>query len=139
MNIGALMTQILRDHRKLVDFVRFLAVGGLNTLFGYSFYALLIWLGLQPEIALLIATVTAVMFNFITYGRLAFGMPLEGPNLVRFIATYATLYAVNAALLRLLITLEVSPYLAQIILTPLMSLCSFTSMRYFVFRAHRPS
>ena len=116
-------------------FFRFLAVGGLNTLFGYGLYALFLWIALPPEIALLLATVLGVLFNFVSYGRLAFGGRLTGSTLVRFIGTYVFFFCVNAILLRLLVNSGVSAYAAQLVLMPPLIVCSFLTMRFLVFRA----
>jgi putative flippase GtrA len=44
--------------------LRFLLVGVLNTAFGYLLFALLLALGLKVPLALLLATVGGVLFNF---------------------------------------------------------------------------
>ncbi|MFM6404510.1 MAG: GtrA family protein, partial [Microcystis sp.] len=53
-------------------FVRFLLVGVINTLFGYSVFALMICLGLDYRYSLLIATICGVLFNFKTIGGIVF-------------------------------------------------------------------
>jgi putative flippase GtrA len=118
--------------------IRFLAVGGLNTAFGYGLYAFLIWVKLPPEVALLLGTVGGVLFNFVTYGKLAFNRPINRGNLVRFLANYAVLYVVNAIPLHLMVARGLSAYLAQLILMPLMVIVSFFSLRYFVFLQQKP-
>ena len=55
--------------RTQIQFVKFLLVGALNTAFGYGIYALLIWFGLRPFLAVGLATVLAVLFNFQSTGR----------------------------------------------------------------------
>lgn len=122
-----------------VRLARFVAVGGINTVFGYSLYAALIWAGVPAEIALLLSTVLGVLFNFVTYGRLAFGRPLDRHSLVRFIATYVVFYGINALLLRVLLAAGNSPYLAQLILLVPMTLGTFLAQRYFVFRVRAGS
>ena len=47
-------------------FMRFILIGIPNTAFGYSLYALLIFLGLRYDLAILIATILGVLFNFKT-------------------------------------------------------------------------
>ncbi|MHC5824813.1 MAG: GtrA family protein, partial [Nostoc sp.] len=42
-------------------FIRFLIVGGINTLFGYSLFALLILLNFHYEIAALISTACGIL------------------------------------------------------------------------------
>ncbi|NCQ92050.1 MAG: hypothetical protein GPI94_15420 [Microcystis aeruginosa LG13-03] len=62
--------KLLKKHR----FVRFLLVGVLNTIFGYSLFAVLILIGLNYKYAVLIGTIQGVLFNFQTTGRLVFGL-----------------------------------------------------------------
>jgi putative flippase GtrA len=57
------------------SFVRFLAVGVLNTAFGYAFFALLVWAGLWYPAAAAASTIGGIVFNFNTTGRLVFGRP----------------------------------------------------------------
>jgi putative flippase GtrA len=115
--------------------IRFLAVGGLNTLFGYCLFAFLIWVGLSPQVALILGTIIGPMFNFVTYGKLAFGQALSHRNLPRFIAVYVIFYLINAGQLHVFVDrLHFSAYITQLIATPILSLGMFFSLRFFVFR-----
>ena len=53
-------------------FFRFLAIGVLNTLVGYGLFSLLVLIRLAPGVALLVATVLGVLFNYFTTGQLVF-------------------------------------------------------------------
>src|SRR6478736_5692689 len=75
-------------------FFRFLVVGGINTLFGYCIFAVLILSGLWYPVAALISTVAAVPFNFKSYGALVFGRH-DNALLFRFFAVYGICYAVG--------------------------------------------
>ena len=46
-------------------FVKFLFVGGLNTLFGYVVFALLVLAGLEDQTALVIAYFIGVIWNYL--------------------------------------------------------------------------
>ncbi|MDT7950942.1 MAG: GtrA family protein [Acetobacteraceae bacterium] len=120
--------------RRLADekLVRFLAVGGLNALFGYAMFALGVLVGLPPEVALLVATVLGVLFNFITTGRLVFGVS-NRRLLPRFCLVYGAVYLLNSAVLRLLVVAGVSPFLAQAGLVPISAAVTFLLMKSFVF------
>lgn len=77
-----------------VQFVKFLFVGGLNTLFGYGVFAFFIWLGFNDVLAPLFATIINVLFNFITYGNIVF----KNNNwrlIFRFFAVYSIVYVSN--------------------------------------------
>lgn len=117
--------------------LRFGAVGIFNTAFGYAIYFGLVRLGLLPEIALLIATVLGAIFNFFTTGRLVFGNADNGLFL-RFVAAYAAVYFVNAAVLRLAIGLGADPLVAQAVILPFSTLGTFVVMRVLVFREAKP-
>ena len=54
------------------EFTKFIFVGVLNTIVGYSFYALFIYLGFDYKVSVFLATVLGVLFNFQTIGRLVF-------------------------------------------------------------------
>ena len=121
--------------RSWLHLIRFLAVGGLNTLFGYVLFAFLIWTGLPPQAALIVGTIIGPMFNFVTYGKLAFRQGLSHRSLPRFMAVYVGFYLINAGQLHIFVgLLHYSAYITQLIATPIMALGMFFSLRYFVFR-----
>jgi putative flippase GtrA len=117
-------------------FARFLAVGLLNTAFGYALYAGGLFLGLRPEVALLVATVLGVCFNFLTTGRLVFA-DRDQNRIVRFVLAYAVSYLFNVAMLRGLLAVGASPLVAQALVLPLMVVLTFVLMRAFVFRERK--
>jgi len=87
-------------------FVVFLLVGGLNTLFGYGLFALLMFLGLHYALALFVATVVGVMFNFKSTGALVFKSN-DNRLVLRFVLGYVVVYFVNLAGIRCLEALGV--------------------------------
>ncbi|MBN8939084.1 MAG: GtrA family protein [Rhizobiales bacterium] len=125
--------RLLRD-APLRRFVLFLAVGVLNTVFGYGLYFGLSLTGLLPEMALLFATIVGVLFNFLTTGRLVFDNR-DRRKFGRFIGVYAAIYVLNALLLRGLISAGFSPQLSQLLLLPAIVVVNFAAMRLFVFQS----
>lgn len=113
-------------------FYVFLVVGGLNTLFGYAMFSMLVWLALPYPLALLLAQVLGVLFNFRTTGRIVFANR-DNRLLVKFFGVYALLYLVNLVLLKLLIALDLSVYFASALLILPMALLSFALNKKFVF------
>lgn len=95
-------------------FIRYLLVGGINTLFGYSVFALLIFFGWHYSIALFFATVAGVVFNFQTFGIFVFGK-YEWRLIWRFSAVYGILYGVNVLLVFLLLFFLLNVYVANAI------------------------
>ena len=99
-------------HNPRFAFLRFIAVGGLNTVFGYSVYTLLYLLGLTPHSALAGAFCVGVIWNYFTHARLVFatkGLSRMPP----YILAYVVLYFLNAAGLEALLGAGVSPVVAQ--------------------------
>lgn len=120
-------------HRLDSRFVRFLLVGGLNTAFGYGFFALLIALKLPVPLAVLISNIGAVLFNFRSTGRLVFGSR-DNRLLWRFVANYGVMYALNLAALEGLMHLGLGVYAASALLILPLAIVSFTLNKTFVFR-----
>ena len=114
------------------QFGRFLAVGLLNTLFGYVVFAVLILAGVPPMPALVLTYVVGVTFNYFTTGRLVF-RGRQGAFL-RFVAAYVVIYLVNLALYRLAEELGAAPLLAQALCLPPVAVFSFLLFRLHVFR-----
>ena len=113
-------------------FARFLAVGGLNTVFGYSLFAVFILIGMPTAAALAAGTVLGMLFNFKSFGTLVFGNK-DARLLPRFALFYAVQYLVNLISLRWLQSLGLSALIAQLILIVPLSLASFLLMRRLVF------
>jgi len=113
--------------------VRFLAVGVLNTAFGYAIFAGGVLAGLSSGIALAIAMVIGVIFNFFTLGRLVFDSR-DPTRLPRFVGVYALTYVVNLGMLTLWEKAGVGPLLAQLACLPVTVSLTFVLMRFLVFR-----
>lgn len=118
---------------EIVRLIRFIAVGILNSAFGYGLYAILIRVGIIPEIALLVATMLGVIFNFATTARLVFRSS-DNRLFFRFVAVYAVIYVCNAIALRILVNSGINPFTAQAMLMPLSVIGTFAIMRAFVFQ-----
>ena len=130
------MRKILR-HAKSRRFVRFLAVGVLNTAFGYGVFALLVIAGLNSGLALAIATMAGVFFNYFTTGRFVFAN--RGHALLpRFALAYAFSYGINLGLLKLFEHAGLPSLAAQAICLPLIVVLSFVLLRLFVFGPRNP-
>ena len=89
------------DTIKNSKLIKFLLVGMINSLFGYTVFSLLIFLKLLDyNIALLIATICGVLFNFKTTGTIVFK---NGNNtlIIRFITVYLFIYVINLLFLQI--------------------------------------
>lgn len=121
-------------NKTLRQIVAFIAVGVLNTAFGYGIFAAAILIGLPEALSLAIATVLGMLFNFVTIGSLVFNNR-DFRLLGRFVGVYVSLYLANLALLRGGIALGLGPLVSQAICLVPVSTGSFILGKYFVFRA----
>jgi putative flippase GtrA len=115
--------------------IRFLTAGILNTAFGYVIYAVLVFVGVPYLLALLMATVAGVIFNYFSFGRIVFDGHGNWFVFGKFVIAYAAIYGVNAVLLRTLTRdFLLSPYLGQVICIPLSVVLSWILMNYWVYK-----
>ncbi len=115
------------------QFVRFLFVGGLNTLVGYSLFAVLIFVGLHYTIAAFIGTVLGVLFNFKTTGKFVFDSH-DNRLLWKFFGVYGLMYLLNIIGLYFLDILIKNIYISGAVLIFPMALVGFVLNKRFVFR-----
>ena len=73
------------------NFIKFILVGILNTIFGYSIFAICNFLGFHYTLSTLITTILGVLFNFKTTGIIVF-LNNDNKKLLRFIAVYCFNY-----------------------------------------------
>jgi putative flippase GtrA len=107
-------------------------VGILNTLFSYSIYAFLLFIGLSYWGAATLSAIIGVIFNFKTTGRLVFGnqnnqliFRFIGVNVVNYIFGISGLWIFNAC--------GANMYFAGIIMIPPSALLSYVLSKKFVF------
>jgi len=95
-------------------FQKYIIIGGVNTLFGYSVFAIFLFLGFHYSLSVLIATVLGVFFNFQTYGKLVFRS--HSNHLIgKFILVYVLIYFINVLLIALLDFFRVDLFIAGVI------------------------
>jgi len=114
------------------SFARFLIVGLLNSLFGYSIFALLLFIGIHYTIATLTATILGVLFNFKTIGVLVF-KNAKNSLIVKFVLVYTVTYLINIACLKVFSMLSINLYLAGLLMLAPMALVTFVMSKRFVF------
>lgn len=121
---------LLTKERK--RFILFLVVGGVNTLFGYSLYALLLYLHLHYALASLLATIGGVLFNFKTTGIIVFKNN-NNRLLVRFMAVYSVTYLINLGCLKVFSSFNANMYIAGAVFILPMALLTFVLQKKCVF------
>ena len=113
-------------------FLRFLIAGGVNMLFGLSVYSLAIVVHAPVWVALLLANVAGVAFNFFTTGAYVFRSLLLS-RFPRFVAAYLALYLINWALITWLQMWIPNPIYAQATLTIPLAMFSYVLLLRLVF------
>ncbi len=115
-------------------FVKFLFVGAINTLFGYSMYALFVTFGFNPSNALLISYILGVFWNFKTTGSIVFRNK-DNKLIFKFFISYVFTYYVNSISLNFLIdNLHINKYVAEALLIPPVAVLSFVIFKTFIFK-----
>ncbi len=128
--------------------IRYLAVGGFNTVFGYGLYAWFTWLlkGVLPhayELAYLLSNMISITVAFLGYKWFVFRT--KGNYLrewIRCVTVYSTAIGLNLLGLPLLVTLiskfpaykTTAPYLAGIITTAFTVMMSFFGHKHISFK-----
>jgi putative flippase GtrA len=116
------------------QFIKFLFVGGLNTLFGYGAFAFFLTLHVHYSLAALLSTLLGILFNFKTYGALVFRNS-DNRLLFKFLGVYGTTYLLAVSSIAVLKSFHMSPFAAGAILAVPMALISFFLNRRFVFKS----
>ena len=114
------------------QFIKFIFVGMLNTLFGYGCFAFLLYMDMHYSIALLLSTILGVAFNFKTTGTLVFGSH-NNRLIFRFIGSYMIIYIINASGIAVLLYAGFPPHLGGAILIVPMAVIAFLLNKKFVF------
>jgi putative flippase GtrA len=114
-----------------IRFLRFLVAGGLNTLFGYSAFAALVWAGVGNDAAVVGSTIAGVAFNYGTYGKVFAEQGFA--RLPAFVAIYGALLCANILALRFFVVAGVSAYVGQALVLILIVPVTYLALKRFVF------
>lgn len=83
--------------------------------------------------ALTIATILGVLFNFKTTGTIVFRNN-KNSLIFRFVAVYGILYVLNQIVLTLLVRADINELISQAIVLPVIVVLAFSMNRIFVFK-----
>ena len=108
-------------------------VGALNTVFGYSVFAVLILLNLHYTLAALLGQICGVLFNFKTTGSLVFKNK-NNRLIFKFFGVYLFTYLLTIGLLRIFNSYGVHNLIAGAIIILPMALISFIMNKKLVFK-----
>ena len=123
--------------RSSKQFIKFILVGILNTIFGYSVFAFFIFVGLHYSLAVLLSTILGVLFNFKSTGILVFNSR-DNKLIFRFVFVYIIIYILNVSGLWFLKNLGFSNMYINggLLLIPL-AILSFLLNKFFVFERRK--
>ncbi|MBT3778024.1 MAG: GtrA family protein [Pelagibacteraceae bacterium] len=114
------------------QFMKFIFIGGINTLFGYGVYLFFLFFGLNFAIAALVSTILGIIFNFFTTGRFVFNSK-NNSLFFRFILVYVLIYFFTVIGLSILYSNGISYEFGGAILILPNAFLSFFLNKKFVF------
>lgn len=118
----------MRPLFEMPKIVRFLFIGGLNTLVGFIVFALAIYLS-NGNIGLSLAANigVGVFFNYLSYGLAVF-RSFGKRQFAKFVLAYAFLYLLNYVALQFILGFQMNIYIAQFI-----NVFYLAPLSYFIF------
>ncbi len=115
--------------------VRFIIAGIINTVFGYSVFSSMIFFGMSYSLALLIATICGIVFNYFSFGRIVYNNRYNTLGFIKIIFSYGVAYVFNIGALFILNNyFFINMYLGQFICTPFNVLLSSLLINYWVYK-----
>ena len=119
------------------EFVRFIIIGIINTIFYYALFSSLIYLNFDYKLAVLIATVIGVFFSFRNFGKYVFDN--QNKSLIyRFVFNYILIYFFNIYIIGLMNEILLfSFYTAGFVALFPSTLITYMLNKYFVFNKKR--
>ena len=116
--------------------IRFLFVGGLNTIVGYGIYALLIYIGVNYLIANTISTIIGIAHSYLWNRFFTFKSKNKAlKEITKFISVYAVSYLIGMCTLFIFKDkLNISAYIAGLINLVITTLISYFGHKYISFR-----
>jgi len=91
------------------QFLRFIIIGMVNTLFGYGVYSILLFLKIHYSFAVIIATIIGLCFNFFTIGKYVFKIS-RLKLIAKFSLVYAVIILLNIIGIKLLVETGLNPF-----------------------------
>jgi len=115
------------------EFLRFIIVGILNTIFGYLIYALFIYFGFHYVWASLFATIIGISFNFQTIGRLVFRNH-NHKLIFRFVLVYIIVFLSGIVFIWIFKSFGLDNYVSGLIALVPNAIISFLLNKFYVYR-----
>lgn len=116
-----------------IQFISFILVGGLNTAFGYSLWALLLYCGMHYAIAVVVSTIISICFNFKTTGSIVFKNK-NNKLIFKFFQVYMITMFLNIFLLKIAKYLNFNLYIAGLVIIAIIAILTYLLQKFYVFR-----
>jgi len=114
--------------------IKFFVVGTVNTVFGYSCYAGLLFIGLHYSLAALFGMLLGIAFNYLSTSKYVFNTtPANISRVIRFVLVYSLQYLLNVLCLWFLEQSGFNPYISGLLLIIPMAVVSYLLLNYFVY------
>lgn len=117
-------------------FVRFLFVGGLNTIFGFTVYSLFALSELPTWAVLVTSNLAGIAFNFFTTGGLVF-RDLSISRVPRFLFCYGVIFVIYLELIQWLSPIFGGRIWAMAIIVLPMAVLTYFMQLWFVFEVEK--
>ncbi|HCB11411.1 MAG TPA: polysaccharide biosynthesis protein GtrA [Cyanobacteria bacterium UBA11991] len=133
-NSKNLLKDICEKYHLSWQFVKFLFVGFINTVFAYSIFSFFIFIKLHYAIATLLAQILGILFNFKTTGGIVFKN--SDNNLVfKFFVVYGFMYFVTVLELKIFTMFSLNNmYINYALIVLPNAMISYMLMKCFVFK-----
>lgn len=138
--IYKMIPAILNLWFKIPEKLRFLLVGGWNTLFGLALFALIFKFSGNYKLSIVVAHFTSVLQSFLTFRFFVFRANLnkEANFLQEYLKmnlVYLIYFGLNYALLVLFVeTFKIEPIIAQVLITCILVVYAYIANKYFTFK-----
>lgn len=115
--------------------LRFLFVGGLNTIVGYGIYALLVYMGVNYLIANTLSTIIGIIHSYFWNRYFTFKSKQKAlKEITKFVTVYAASYLIGMCTLYIFKSkLNISPYIAGLLNLVITTLISYFGHKYISF------
>jgi putative flippase GtrA len=112
--------------------IRFIFVGGVNTLFGFGVYSFLIFLNFHFSLAAILSTILGILFNFKTIGVYVF-FNNDKSLIFKFFLVYLIIYIMNISFISVVSKMGLSYYVAGALSTVPLAFLSYILNKNYVF------
>ena len=117
---------------KLNRFVRFVVVGGLNTLFGFVIYSIFALSDLSTLMVLIVSNLIGIAFNFVTTGGRVF-RDMSLTKIPLFLICYGVIFVIYLELIQWLSPIFGGRIVAMAIIVLPMAVLTYFMQSWFVF------